>query len=180
MKDLKTKQNKIDFALRDPRIFNEPKIIIRQTADKIIGTIDYEKYVTRHSTHCILNDYEPIDLKYLLGVLNSKLIEFFYTQLIPEKGKAFAEVKAINVKQMPIKRIDPKNNKELKNKAEIIQLVDNLIQLNKDMSEAKLTAKITQLESKIEYCTTKIDELVFELYGLSSEEVTILKSTLES
>ena len=180
LKDLKTKQNKIDFALRDPRIFNEPKIIIRQTADKIIGTIDYDKYVTRHSTHCILNDYEPIDLKYLLGLLNSKLIEFFYTQLIPEKGKAFAEVKAINVKQMPIKRIDPKNNKELKNRDEIIQLVDNLIQLNKETSEAKLTSKITQLESKIEYCTTKIDELVFELYGLTNEDVTILKSTLES
>ena len=61
LKDLETKQNKIDFALRDYRIFSSPKIIIRQTADKIIATFDNEQFISRHSTHCILNDFEPIN-----------------------------------------------------------------------------------------------------------------------
>ena len=175
LEDLKTKQNKIDFALRDVRIFDSEKIIIRQTGDGIIANIDSDKYITRHSTHLILNEYFPIDLKFLLGLLNSKLLGFYYNALIPEKGKAFAEVKAINVKQIPIKLIDFKNKTEKENNDEIIKLVDQLLKLNKEKSETKLQSKIEQLQNKIDYCEDRINEIVYELYGLTKDEIKIVE-----
>ncbi|MBX3164447.1 MAG: N-6 DNA methylase [Bacteroidetes bacterium] len=174
LKDLKTKQNKIDFALRDERIFNSEKLIIRQTADRIIATYDNEKFISRHSTHVILNDYQPISIKYLLGLLNSNLMNFYYNFLIPEKGKAFAEVKAINVKQLPIKEIKTKD--EIQKQNEIAKLVDLLLQLNKEKQEAKLENKIEQLQNRIDYAEQKINEIVYELYELSGEEIKIVES----
>lgn len=177
LKDLQTKQNNIDFALRDVRIFDTKKIIIRQTADRIIATVDSDKYITRHSTHCILNDFHPIDLKFLLGLLNSKLMDFYYNALIPEKGKAFAEVKAINVKQLPIKNIDRNNRPEIEQHNEIIKLVDSLLKLNQEKMGAKLQTKINQLQSKIEYCEGRINEIVYQLYGLTEDEIKIVEKS---
>ena len=174
LKDLQTKQNKIDFALRDERIFNSEKLIIRQTADRIIATYDSDKFVSRHSTHVILNDFQPISIKYLLGLLNSSLLNFYYNALIPEKGKAFAEVKAINVKQLPIK--EPKNKTGIEQQNEIIKLVNQLLQLNREAQEIKLESKLNQLQSKIDYYENKINQLVYQLYELTEDEIKIVES----
>jgi hypothetical protein len=173
--DLITKQKKIDFALRNERIFNLPKIIVRQTSDKIIATLDKEKFVTRHSTHCILNDFEPIDLTFLLGILNSNVIDYIYNKLVPEKGKAFAEVKAINLKQLPIPLLDLNNPIEKSAHDQIVKLVDQLLLLNHEMSTIKLQSAVLQIESKIEYCEDKINELVYQLYELTAEEIKIVE-----
>ncbi|TAF08010.1 MAG: type II restriction endonuclease [Flavobacteriia bacterium] len=159
LKDLNTKQNKIDFALREKRIFDSNKIIIRQTGDKIIATIDENGFITRHSTHCLVNDFDSIDLKLALAQLNSKLIDFYYNYLIPEKGKAFAEVKGINIKQLPLvcgTKLD--NN--------IIQKVDQILSLKKDNPEADASA----LEREIDF-------MVYALYGLSEEEISIVENS---
>lgn len=159
LEDLNTKQNKIDFALREKRIFDSNKIIIRQTGDKIIATIDENGFITRHSTHCLVNDFDSIDLKLALAQLNSKLIDFYYNYLIPEKGKAFAEVKGINIKQLPLVC-----GTELDNN--IILKVDQILSLKKDNPEADTTA----LEREIDF-------MVYELYGLSEEEIEIVENS---
>lgn len=159
LEDLNTKQNKIDFALREKRIFDSNKIIIRQTGDKIIATIDENGFITRHSTHCLVNDFDSIDLKLALAQLNSKLIDFYYNYLIPEKGKAFAEVKGINIKQLPLvcgTKLD--NN--------IIEKVDQILSLKKDNPEADTSA----LEREIDF-------MVYALYGLSEEEIEIVENS---
>ena len=159
LEDLNTKQNKIDFALREKRIFDSNKIIIRQTGDKIIATIDENGFITRHSTHCLVNDFYSIDLKLALAQLNSKLIDFYYNYLIPEKGKAFAEVKGINIKQLPLVC-----GTELDNN--IILKVDQILSLKKDNLEADTTA----LEREIDF-------MVYELYGLTQEEIEIVENS---
>lgn len=177
IKDLKTKQKKIDFALRDEKIFNSTKIIIRQTGDRIIANIDYDKYVTRHSTHCILNEYKEINMLYLLGVLNSKATDFYYNYLIPEKGKAFAEVKGINVKQLPVPNINDTNKK---NEIKLINYVEQVLLLNQELQILTLETKREQIKRKIEYCEDKINELVYELYNLTYEEIQIVENSYKS
>jgi type I restriction-modification system DNA methylase subunit len=169
--DLKTKQNKIDFALRDENIFNSAKIIVRQTGDKIIANIDFDKYVTRHSTHCLVNDFEKIDMLFLLGVLNSKATNFYYNFLIPEKGKAFAEVKGVNIKQLPVPIINKSNEHSYD---QIIKFVNQLLQLNKDLQATTLETKKEQIKNKIDYSEDKINELVYQLYNLTEEEIEIV------
>lgn len=77
------------------------KIILRQTADKIIASCDENQYFTLDSTHLVIPN-ENINSKYLLGLLNSKLINYYYQKIVPEIGKAFPEVKIVNLKNLPI------------------------------------------------------------------------------
>ena len=176
LEDLITKQNKIDFALRDSRIFDSEKLIIRQTADRIIATLDTNKYISRHSTHCILNDFEQINLKFLLGILNSKLIGFYYNQFIPEKGKAFAEVKAINVKQIPIKLINFQNKTEKATHDKIVALVEQMLEAKKQLQITKTDKDKTYYERKCSSLDTAIDAEVYKLYDLSEEEIAIIEN----
>ncbi len=177
IKSLDTRQKKIDFALRDPAIFHTDKIILRQTADRLIGTFDDEHYITRHSTHLILmkKDISQINLKYILGLFNSRLLTYYYQKIIPEVGKTFAEVKTVNVGRLPIRTIDFSDPEDVARHDKMVKLVENMLDLNKRLAEAKTGHEKTLLSRQIEATDKQIDALVYELYGLSEEEIAIVE-----
>ncbi len=82
------------------------KILTRQTADRIIGTFESGEYYTTNSIHTtILQDgVREFHLKYLLALLNSKLLSFYYRKLISEAGQLFSQVKLINLRQLPLQQ----------------------------------------------------------------------------
>jgi len=105
-----TKQGKLPWYClhwaRDEKDFNEPKILIRQTASKIIGVYDDQKYYPIDSLHT-LNLKEDVEnknviLKALLGLLNSKLFKYFYSWKLDESGKVYPQVKKVNIEWIPI------------------------------------------------------------------------------
>ena len=79
------------------------KIVLRQTGDSIIATLDNEQFVCMNNMHVILETDAKYPLKFILPILNSKLIDFYYEFLNPEKGEALAEVKKENVERLVIK-----------------------------------------------------------------------------
>ncbi len=67
-------------APRDPMIFSEPlKIMVRQTGDSIISTLIGNGFIARNNLHIILPKLKSYSLCYILGIINSKLIDFVYT-----------------------------------------------------------------------------------------------------
>ena len=60
---------------------------------------------------------------------------------------------------------------------EIIKFVDNLLQLNKQLQTTKLETQRLQIQRTIGHSERKIDELVYELYGLNEEEIKIIERT---
>lgn len=97
-------------APRQPEIFEYPnKIVIRQTGDTIIATIIDNKFVCRDNLHLCLPKNEKIELRYILGLLNSKLMDFVYTYINPEKGEVLAQVKKNHVESLPIIYDDIRN-----------------------------------------------------------------------
>jgi type I restriction-modification system DNA methylase subunit len=157
-------------APRNPKIFEEKeKIIVRQTGDRIIATIIGDNIICRDNLHIIISSKN--NLKFLLGILNSKLTDFYYYQINPEKGEALAQVKKQHVEQLPI----PQNCSKEK-ETEIITHVDQLLQLNKDLQTTTLPNQIEQIKQRIAYNEDKINEIVYGLYGLTEEEITLVES----
>ncbi|MGX3043725.1 TaqI-like C-terminal specificity domain-containing protein [Helicobacter sp. T3_23-1056] len=101
--------------------------------------------------------------KYLLALLNSKLIYFYIQQIASGLGDgAFRWIKQY-IEKIPIPKIDSKNQK----------IADNIINLVNEILESKAkdsTANTAKLESKI-------DDLVFELYNLDTKEIKIVKES---
>ena len=160
----------------DEKMFKVPvKIISRQTSDKIVGTLDTKGYFSLDSTHVLHLLTDCIDIKYFLGIYNSKLLNFLYQSRVQESGRVFAQVKTVNLKPLPIKLIDFSDELEVQAHHNIVRLVDLLLQLNKELQTTALPNQIEQIQSKIGYCEDKINEIVYELYGLTEEEVKIIE-----
>jgi hypothetical protein len=157
-------------APRNPDIFEtEEKIVVRQTGDSIIATIVGANIICRNNLHIIIST--KISHKFLLGVLNSKVTNFYYYQINPERGEALAEVKKQHIEQLPVPKTVSKEQE-----AEIIKHVDRLLRFNKDLQSAALPSQIEQLQYKIAHSEDKINALVYELYGLTDEEVRIIEN----
>ena len=86
-----------------PDMFLVPlKIVSRQTGDNLVASVDFEKFFTLDSTHVI---HPTCDSFYFLTLFDSRLLNFIYQEVVPEVGKTFAQVKTINLKQLPIRQI---------------------------------------------------------------------------
>ena len=113
-----------------------------------------------------------INHKFILGILNSKLTDFYYQQINPERGEALAEVKKQHVEQLPI----PKGVSE-KQQTEIIKHVEQLLQLNKDKQNATLPNQLEMISNRIEHTEDKINQIVYVLYELNADEINRIETT---
>jgi len=166
-----TAQKKVDFALRNFDIYRPHKLMIRKTADKIIATYDPDGYFFDSLSYGIqLFDKVKESKYYLLGLLNSKLINFIHASISLNKGKVFAKVLAENLKKLPIRIIDFSNPNDKLNHDRMVSLVDKMLDLHKQLAAAKSAPEKTTIQRQIDATDNQIDELVYELYGLTEEE----------
>lgn len=141
-------------APRKEVIFNNPKIVIRQTGDSLIATYDDRKFISFKNTH-VINQKQGTELKYILALINSSLLNFYFQYLNPETGEALAEVKKETLEKLLIKKA--------KDEHPFITLVDQI-----------LHAKSENPKSDTSLLERQIDEIVFKLYDLTYEEVKVI------
>ncbi len=156
----------------------EAKIVIRQTGDSLTATIDREQFIVRDNMYTIVSKNSSMGLCYLLGLLNSKLLNWFYQTIInPEKGEALAQVKRGHLARLPICTIDFSNPRDKARYDRMVDLVEQMLDLHKKLAEAKEPQAKTVLQRQIETKDRQIDELVYELYGLTEEEIKIVEES---
>jgi len=155
---------------RSPEVFEaEEKIIVRQTGDRIIATLIGANIICRNNLHVIISN--EINHKFILGILNSKLTDFYYFQINPERGEVLAEVKKQHVEQLPI----PKNVSD-KQQTEIIKFVEQLLKLNADKQNTTLPNQLEMINNRIEHTESKINQIIYELYNLTKEEIKLIET----
>ncbi|TAH01862.1 MAG: restriction endonuclease subunit M [Sphingobacteriales bacterium] len=122
-------------APRKESAFVNSKILIRRTDDKILSVLDEEKFIALNSAHCLQLLGEGISLKYILGILNSKLINWLYQhQNFHMVNKPLAEVKVIFIERLPI--VTSKDESYIIGKVELIMSeIKKLKKLNTDFSK---------------------------------------------
>jgi adenine-specific DNA-methyltransferase len=167
-------------APRDPAIFAAPiKIMVRQTGDSIIATTVGKDFIARNNLHILLPKRIVYDLRFILGFMNSRLMDFTYSFMNPEKGEALAEVKKQHVEHLPIRPIDFTEPTDKACHDKMVSLVDQMLSLNKRLPEVKTDHEKTSLQRQIEATDQQIDQLVYELYGLTEEEIRIVEGRLD-
>ncbi len=151
---------------RLPEIFMGEKIFIRQTGDSLIATFD-KGNVSNNTLHSIypLESNTDISLYYLLGLLNSKLMNWYYqTVNYLEIGKPMAEVKGIYVKKLPIAIGSQKQ----------IQNIENIVQSLLSICQKRYDAKYNFVHYiTMTYEPRKITDKLFDYEELSFKEFLI-------
>ena len=97
----------------------------------------------------------PIDDLYLLGILNSKLVAYWFHATLPLLKGAFFEPSKVFMKDLPVLPVS------ISKKAPIIELVEKILS-DPDSPDVPFLEK-------------EIDALVYDLYGLTQEEIAIVE-----
>ena len=87
---------------RYQKLFEEPKIIMRQTSDSVRCVYDDSCFYILDSILVLKKNADQYCYKYIATVLNSNLIDYLYKNLTQEEGRTFAQVKPINVRKLYI------------------------------------------------------------------------------
>ena len=139
---------------REERLFlADKKILLPRRATRIIATIDYQQYYALNTAYICLNKNNNYETEFLLGILNSKLVDYFYSMLFMGWQITIPALEVIPI---------PRCNRN--NQLAIIALVKNAIEIKGNNPSADTSA----LESEI-------DRLVYQLYGLTGEEIAIVE-----
>ncbi|MDP3014096.1 MAG: TaqI-like C-terminal specificity domain-containing protein, partial [Candidatus Subteraquimicrobiales bacterium] len=112
---------------------------------------------------------------YILGCVNSKLLWWFLMSIAAGRAGGFIEAKPIYVSQLPIRPIDFSNPTDKKRHDQMVELVDQMLELNKQLATAKTDHDKTIIQRQIITTDHQIDQLVYELYGLTEEEIKIVE-----
>lgn len=176
-KEVKQKKHSI-YSLhraRDEQIFLKPeKFLGVITEDEIIVALDDQQTFATDGLYLFALRGSS-ESKYVLGILNSKLFVFIYRLLAIETGRVLAQVKPTVLAQLPIRRIDMSVAAEKDRHDRMVSLVERMLELHKQLPGAKTAHEQTTLQRQIDAIDAQIDQLVYELYGLSEDEIKIVE-----
>lgn len=213
---------------RDERIFLlEEKLISKFVGNRLTFCYDNKKhYVLNSGCSLELLNFD-ISIKYLLCILNSKLLDYFFQNIFGDTRTTFPIMKSGNIESLPVHKIDFNKQKWF------IEKADLMLTLNKDLQEQsqkfqrsiqrkfvldilpkklqdwyllsytefvkelvkkkiKLSLsqeaeweeyfniealKVNAIKTQIETTDKEIDLMVYELYGLTPDEIQIVENS---
>ena len=148
-------------ASRDSKYFINERIIIREIPNKgrLVVAFTDDDYTVKNTAHIFIpnKDYSS---KYLVAILNSRLIGYYFSNKFSEHDKVFPKAKLGQCRLLPIKETLKENQQPF------IDKVNEILTLKSQDPKADTLA----LEQEI-------DVMVYKLYGLSEEEIKIVEQS---
>ena len=89
--------------------------------------------------------------------------------------KEFVGNNIIDVKQLPIRNIDSSDPAATARHDQIEDLVARMLDLRKRLAAAEMPDEKTTLQQQIDATDRQIDQVVYELYGLTEEEIRVVE-----
>jgi len=158
---------------RDERFFLGEKILALRKASRPQFTYsDFPCYVSQ--TFYVLKPAD-IDLRYLLGILNSRLVRFWLDRKGKKQGSQF-QIDKEPLLRIPIHSISSDDSAELIRRDRMVGLVERMLDLQKKLHAASIPADKKLFQRQIEATDAEIDALVYELYGLTEGEIAIVEA----
>jgi hypothetical protein len=115
------------------------------------------------------------DILYLLGVLNSGLISFYAVSHSPVFSGGYYKFSSAYLKKLPIRRIEFHDQDDVDRHDKMVWLVQRMLDLRKKLAAATVPADKKLYQRQIGATDAEIDALVYELYGLTEEEIGIVE-----
>ena len=116
---------------------------------------------------------------YLLGLLNSRLLTFRFRTIGKLKGGGIYEYFWNSCLETSIRRIDLSKPADKTAHDRMVTLVDSMLGLHKQLAGAQSAAQKAILQRQIDSTDAEI-RLVYDLYGLTEEEIAIVEGTTPS
>jgi hypothetical protein len=154
-----------------------PKILLRKTGDRILATLDDSGIFPEQSLYFLFNNRSLLDLKYILGILNSALTTFYYRNRLITNRRSIAQLKKVDLDAILVHTIDFDSPADAARHDKIVALVERMLDLHERLAAATTPADKRLYQRQINATDQQIDALVYALYELTEEEIEIVEGT---
>lgn len=149
--------------------FRKPKLMLPDIS--LRGNFMYDsegKYYSVNTTYII-----PLNDLFLLGVLNSELVTYFYIQISSSYRGGYLRFIYQYLELIPIPEIDKSDNNHLDQKNKIIYLVERIQNLNGEYLNTP--QEINAKKNELVVCEAQINNAIYQLFGLDYEDIEIIE-----
>ena len=189
-------QPKMMHRPKFPELFENLKLLVRNISTKegLIATYDESSYYvndtlsiclpwiflvknrergTQGTTQQVENS-KKYNLFYLLGLINSKLLNFYFKEELSSNLHVYPEA----IRNLPIYELNFKDESQRAIYDSITELVAKILRLNKSLYEYQENSnEWISIKAEVEKTDKKIDEEVYKLYDLAPEEIKIVENS---
>jgi hypothetical protein len=152
-----------------------PKIMFPDIAKSPRFFLDHDGIYLSNTAYC-LGSADPC----LAGILNSRLCWFAISNIAIPFGMRAGEFRYRlfyqYMEQVPIRVIDPNSKSDIATRDTLVAHVERMLKLHEELSVAKSPDAQTRLQRDIAATDRAIDQLVYQLYGLTEDEIKLVET----
>ncbi|MFA4873681.1 MAG: N-6 DNA methylase [Patescibacteria group bacterium] len=154
--------------------FEAEKILVARMGKILIATYDQGGLYVKDAM-LLLDKGSMHSLKYLLGVINSRLVNYFYQEFF-----ITIDVLKNALLSIPIRTIDFNNPADKARHDRMVSLVETMLALHKRLPEVNTPQEKEVIQRQITATDSQIDKLVYELYDLTDAEIAIVEGNMSA
>lgn len=161
-------------------VMRSSKILVPDIADCASFALDEAgKYAFTSGYGIMLKNGVAESLKYILGLLNSKTLDFYLKNVsTPIRGGFFRYFTQF-IEQLPIRPINFFDHTDKSHYDRIVSCVDQTLELHKKRAAAKIETEKTLIQKQIDTIDVQINQMVYELYRLNDDEIATVEETTQ-
>lgn len=164
--------------------YQNAQYILRQTAPyPIVAPHDHTTYF-RNSLHGLSapeqgSGVKNVDIRYLVGLLNSKLLRFAYVEMIREsQQRTFPQVKLGALALLPLRSINFAVDEQRTAHDQLVEQVARMLDLHRKLQAQRNSKRIQTLQRQIKKLDDDIDKSVYVLYNLTDAEMAAVEKVV--
>jgi hypothetical protein len=173
---------RFDETLAEPkpeRYFKGTRLLLRELISRqfrLQAVKASEDFVTNKSMQSVLPLPGAPDLNYLLGLINSRLMSWYFLNRsqIAQRDD-FPKIVLKETRALPIRAINFSDPADVTRHDHMVALVEQMLELHKRLHAATSEHDRALYQRQIEATDQEIDRLVYELYGLTEEEIAVVE-----
>ncbi len=163
----------------DERFFKGPRLVVQKIRNPMLkqrlvaGYLDDDE---TYSAGVLLNVIPKKDtgysIFYVLGLMNSALLNSWYRANVID-----VSIRVVDLKRLPIRRINFDDPADRARHDRMVALVTEMLDLQKEHAQAERAKEDRRhdLKRRIDQVDAAVDRLVYELYGLTEEEIKVVE-----
>ncbi len=164
------------------KFFSGERILLRQLLSRkfrLQAVYAAEEFLTNQSVQSLIPRNAFPHIKCVLAILNSRLISWFFCQInMVARRDDFPKTIIKQTRELPFPKIDSKQPADKARHDKLVGLVDQMLAAKKALPQAQSERDKEFYEHKCATLDRQIDALVYELYGLTEDEIKLVEGNL--
>jgi hypothetical protein len=161
---------------------SEKLLVQRITGGKkpLAVAYDNQKFYTKESINNIILKDTAYSAKYILGLLNSSLLNWYYKTKFTNESTLTVNLSKTYLSKLPIRKLDFDNADDRSKQDYIVSLADRLLLAARAIEAAETLTERASREAEFRSLDLQMDRSVYDLYGLTASDRELIEMALST